>query len=387
MTTFISAMSSISESLLMGRVNMVICSLNCLRILAALALMITPSLLNGNSALRAEKSLSAFPILMYDTDIGLGYGARVKFVDYLKRKESFDLIVFNSTKGERWYVFAFSIPDIEIRQGKRYSFSFDIKAEYDKLLQSNFFGIGPDSSEEDLTNFTFEKKELQLALGRGFSSSFALQGSYVFRNIRYFDVQEGTFNQELESVGEQFSPFFSLLLRYDTSDSQIHPKRGIRFEFQNDFAADFLGNKNAAFHRFSLDFRTYNLLFGNQDVLAFRILLQKISGTDIPLYELSVIGGCSTQDALRGYQMNRFQDRGKLLTNLEYRFPLWKRLGGNVFVDAGSVWPSFSRIDLQQFSVAAGWGLRYYLRDFCARFDMGFSREGLGIYFNFNHVF
>lgn len=362
-------------------------SLRGIRILVAITLMIPPCLLKGNSVLKAEKSVSAFPILMYDTDIGLGYGARAKFVDYIKRKESFDLIVFNSTKGEKWYVFAFSIPDVEIRQGKKYSFSFDIKAEYDKLLKNNFFGIGPDSREEDLTNFTFEKKELKLTLGRGFNSSIIFQGSYVFRNIRYFGIQEGTFKEKLESVQEQFSPFLSLLFRYDTSDSQIHPRRGVRFEFQNDFASSFLGNSNAAFYRLSLDIRMYKLLFGTKDVLAFRILGQKVSGADVPLFELSAIGGCSTQNALRGYQLNRFQDKGKILMNLEYRFPLWKQIGGNVFVDTGTVFPSLAQIDVEQFAVAAGWGLRYYLKDFCARFDMGFSREGVGIYFNFNHVF
>lgn len=48
----------------------------------------------------SERSLSAFPILMYDTDIGLGYGAKVKFVDFLARKESLDVIVFNSSRGK-----------------------------------------------------------------------------------------------------------------------------------------------------------------------------------------------------------------------------------------------------------------------------------------------
>ncbi len=358
-----------------------------IRVFTALALILSPCILFGNSVLKAEKSWSTFPILMYDNDIGLGYGAKAKFVDYLHKKESLDFIVFNSTKGEKWYVFAFSIPDIEVRQRKKYSLSFDMRAEYDKLLKDNFFGIGPDSREEDLTNFTFHKKELQLTLGRGISSSFVLQGSYVFRNIRYSGIQEGAFREKLASVGERFSPYISFLFRYDTSDSQIHPKRGIRIEFRNDFAADFLGNKNTAFHRFILDFRTYKLLFGPKDVWAFRILVQKISGDDIPLYEMSVIGGSSTQNALRGYRMNRFQDKGKILTNLEYRFPLWGRLGGNIFVDAGSVWPSFNRINMQKFALAAGWGLRYYLKDFCARFDMGFSREGMRIYFHFNHVF
>ena len=72
------------------------------------------------------KSLSMFPILMYDTDIGFGYGAKAKFVNYLSVKESFDLMLFGSTKGERLFDFIFSIPDIEIRQGKVYSLSPDV---------------------------------------------------------------------------------------------------------------------------------------------------------------------------------------------------------------------------------------------------------------------
>ena len=96
-----------------------------------------------------KKSLSVFPFLMYNTDIGIGYGGRAKFVNYLSRKESFDFIVFNSSKGARWYVFAFSIPDIEIRQGKKYPISFDLKAEYYKFLNYSFYGTGTDSKKEN----------------------------------------------------------------------------------------------------------------------------------------------------------------------------------------------------------------------------------------------
>lgn len=358
-----------------------------LRRALVLIFFLVPTVVEATSILKAEKSLSVFPILMYDTDIGVGYGAKAKFVHYFSKKESFDLTIFNSTKGERWHVFNFSIPDIEVRQGKKYALSLDIKAEYDKLLKSDFFGMGPESKKQELTNFTFEKKELQFTLGRGFNSFFVIEGSYVFRNIGYFDVKEGFFKETLEAVGEQFSPFVSLLVRYDTSDSSIHPVRGIRFLFQSDLAKNFLGNKNASFYRFSLDLRKYTPLFGSRDVLAFRLFIQKISGSEIPLFEMSVLGGGSTQNAMRGYKMNRFQDKGKVLLNLEYRFPLWKRLGGNIFLDAGSVWSSFKQIEIQKLAADAGWGLRYYLKNFLARFDMGFSKEGVGIYFNFGHVF
>ena len=95
---------------------------------------------------RSYKSWSPMPIVMYDTDIGFGFGGKVKFVDFLKMKESFDLIAFQATKDrkwmENWYVFTFSIPDIEIRQGKRYGLSFDLKAEYDKYQHYYYYGLG-----------------------------------------------------------------------------------------------------------------------------------------------------------------------------------------------------------------------------------------------------
>ncbi len=335
-----------------------------------------------------KKSLSAFPFLMYDKDIGVGYGGKAKFVHYLSRKESFDLIVFNSSKGERWYVFAFSIPDIEIRQGKRYTFSFDFKAEYDKFLKYSFYGLGADSREENESVYTFERKELQLKISRGFTSHFVMELQYALKNVKYFNVEEDRpFTETLNMVGEQFSPYASLLIRYDTSDSQIHPKRGFRILFQNDVASDFLGNKKARFHRFILDFRKYLLLFGQKDVFAFRALVEEISGKRISLFEMPVLGGSSERTAMRGYKLNRFVDKGKFLINAEYRFPVWKKLGGNIFVDGGCIWPSWSDIDISKAVVDIGWGLRYYLENFVVRFDMGFSQEGMRIYFNFGHIF
>ncbi len=148
-----------------------------------------------------------------------------------------------------------------------------------------------------------------------------------------------------------------------------------------------MGNKNAAYFRTSLDVRAYWRLFHSRSVLAVRTLIQKISGYRVPIFEMPVLGGGSEFSALRGFQFNRYRDLGKILFNAECRFSVWHRLGGNLFVDAGSVWPNWKRIQLSAFAVSAGWGLRLNLDEFVVRFDMGFSREGLGIYFNFDHIF
>jgi hypothetical protein len=207
------------------------------------------------------KSLSALPIVMFDNDIGFGYGAKARFVDFLKIRESFDLILFNSSKGERWYVFTFSLPDVEIRQGKAYKFSFDLKAEYDKFLKYSYYGQGMGSQKENETIFTHETKNLNLTFGRGFTPNFVVEASYVFRGIDYYGVLDGPYADQLRGLGKRFAPYVSLAVRYDTSDSQIHPTRGFRLLLQDDLAAGFIGSKDASFNRITLDFRKYMLVF------------------------------------------------------------------------------------------------------------------------------
>lgn len=336
------------------------------------------------------RSFSPFPILMYDSDIGFGYGGRVKFVDYFKKKESLDLILFNSTKGERWYVFTFSIPDFEIRQGKTYKLSFDLKAEYDKFLNYSFYGLGAGAPEENETVFTHETINLPLTLGRGLTPHLVVEAAYVFRWIRYTEPREGPFQEEiaaLASRGRLFVPYLSFVLKYDTSDSQIHPTRGVRFILQDDWAAKFMGSGDFSFNRLTVDFRKYQRVFGTKDVFAVRALVQYVDGNAIPLFDYSSLGGGNTITAMRGYGLNRFLDNGKFLVNAEYRFPIIWRLGGNVFADTGTVWHFLRDIDLGETAFDAGVGLRFYMPDFVARVDVAWSREGMGLYFNFGHIF
>ena len=337
---------------------------------------------------RTYKSLSVMPILMYDPDIGVGYGGKARFVDYLGKKESFDLILFNSSKGERWYVFTFSLPDLEIRQGKTYPLSFDFKAEYDKYLKYNFYGFGPDSRKEGMTVFTHETKSLQFMFGRGITPEFVVSAVYNLRWLNYGNVEPNEpFTDFIRQRGSQFVPFASLMLRYDTSNSQIHPTRGVRLMFQDDIAGGIVGSRDSSYNRITLDLRKYTLVFGDKDVFAVRAMMQYISGSNIPIFDMSSLGGGSELAAMRGYALNRFLDKGKFLANIEYRFPLFWLLGGNAFVDTGNVWPSLDQFSFRTMAIDYGLGLRLYLADFVVRVDYGFSKEGSRLYFNFGHIF
>jgi outer membrane protein assembly factor BamA len=337
------------------------------------------------------RSFSPFPILMYDSDIGFGYGAKLKLVDYLGKHESFDATFFNSTKGERWYVFQFSVPDLEIRQGKRYGLSFDFKAEYDKFLNYSFYGFGAGAPESDRTIFPYETINVPVTFARGISRHVVVEASYTLRWLRFEAAPEGgTYAGDiaaLAAAGRQFRPYLSLVFRYDTSDSQIHPTRGLRLILQDDLAGRGLGSGETSFNRITLDVRKYWAIFGARDVLAVRGLAQYIDGTLIPFFDFASLGGGAPVSAMRGYGLNRFLDKGKFLVNAEYRFPIVWRLGGNVFCDTGTVWPSLRAIDFGKIAFDAGVGLRFYMPDFVVRVDVAWSGEGMGLYFNFGHIF
>jgi len=118
-------------------------------------------------------------------------------------------------------------------------------------------------------------------------------------------------------------------------------------------------------------------------VLAGRLWIQSVSG-DAPYFELSKVGDSWTG---RGYKSGRFLDRAMALASLEYRFPLFRKLGGVAFTDAGRVSPDLGGIRLAGWHPDWGLGLRYYLANFVVRLDVGRSVEGTRIFFMFGQVF
>lgn len=340
---------------------------------------------------KPKPSLSVFPYAVYSTDIGFGAGVMGKVVDLFRRDDSLTGYLFLSTKSERWVFLQFSSPDLQARQGKRYRLSWDVKAEYDLYLKYYFYGLGPDSEKlggglDSSARYLMQR--LSLTVGHAFSPALIVEAGYDLREYRTSDVApDKPYTDLLAAEGNKLSPFLSLTLRFDTSNSQIHPTKGVRLSFQNDFAGPAVGNKSGTFYRWTLDLRGYRRIFGEKDVAAVRVLVQDVVGDEVPLWDLSMLGGGSTMTALRGYVLNRFMDKGKLLLCAEYRFPIWKRIGGTVFGEAGSVWPTLSDISLKKMAPDAGFGLRYYMANLVIRGDIGFSHEGVGVYFNAGHMF
>jgi outer membrane protein assembly complex protein YaeT len=165
---------------------------------------------------------------------------------------------------------------------------------------------------------------------------------------------------------------FALLgLRQNTTDSPIEPRRGGIMNLGTEFAPTFLGS-GLQFFQSVVDWRRYQAIGDSRFVAAGRVrfgLIQPIqSTTQIPISRLFFSGGATS---VRGYKLDYLGPRNLsgdpvggetvLELSLEGRFPLpiYEKIGGVVFIDAGNVFSKIHNLDLGQLKYAPGVGLRY----------------------------
>lgn len=339
-----------------------------------------------DAAAISRASIEPLPIISYDTDTRFGYGAKLFLFNLMKMKESFDMVLFNSTKGERWYRGVFSYPDFESRQGTVYPIAFDFTFDYDKWIKNNFYGVGNNSLLSNHEFYTREPMEFDLGFSRGFTSQIVGQAIIKHESIRNFNFEDSSRLEVLApSLNSSTARYTSidLTLRLDTRNSFVNPSHGIVLQGESEFSPSWsLGN--TSFTRLGGWFQYYSVLFYPTTVFALRVGLQRMIGDSLPVQVLTSIGGTNN---LRGYPQDRYLDKASALMNAELRFPIFWRIGGVVGADAGKVWQSLSSADLRDWAFNPVVGLRLYMDNYVVRADLGFGRDGTGFYFNFGQLF
>ncbi|MFT5957751.1 MAG: outer membrane protein assembly factor BamA [Flavobacteriales bacterium] len=131
------------------------------------------------------------------------------------------------------------------------------------------------------------------------------------------------------------------------------------------------------------DTRVYKPM-GKNNVLAAQLLGQ-FNVDDVPFNQLALMGG---ESLMRGYYYGRYRDNNQLAAQVEYRFlPIpfnfTDRIGAAVFAGAGSVFNQVNTLEISDFVISGGAGLRVLLfpkKDIWTRLDVAFTREGAGFY-------
>jgi outer membrane protein assembly complex protein YaeT len=213
----------------------------------------------------------------------------------------------------------------------------------------------------------------QSRLERDIPWNLRLYFGYGLEIARPFDIPIETLIRLAGTQPEKtYRSSFGLLgLRQDTTDSHIDPHRGGVMNLANEYAPTYLGS-DMQFFQTVLDWRRYHTIGDTNLVAAGRVrfgIIQPIQETtQIPISRLFFSGGANS---VRGYKLDYLGPRNPsgdpiggeavMEFSLEARFPLpiYQKIGGVVFIDAGNVYPKIHNLDLGQLKYSPGFGVRY----------------------------
>jgi len=170
----------------------------------------------------------------------------------------------------------------------------------------------------------------------------------------------------------------------DTRNRIFYPEQGVFHQASLAFFGPYFGS-DFTYQRFRLDLRSYWTLFSDH-VLAVQWVTQLIQGQPA-MYQQSVLGG---NELMRGYWEGRFRDLHMIASQVEYRLPLFWRMGMVGFLGLGNV--SQQAVDLVTtgFKPSYGVGLRFAVdqtQKVNARMDVAWGSNTSGFYLQLGEVF
>ncbi|MEO8634453.1 MAG: hypothetical protein ABI587_04150 [Gemmatimonadales bacterium] len=108
----------------------------------------------------------------------------------------------------------------------------------------------------------------------------------------------------------------------------------------------------------AVDARVYLPVRRAGDVIALALYGQW-NGSGVPIQAMSMLGGITTQELMRGVYLGRFRDQHELVAQADYRGHLKGRFGYVVYGSAGNVFGSAGRALFDAMKFTYGAGLRF----------------------------
>ena len=353
------------------------------------------------------RTFGVYPIGAYESGFGISAGAKMVHRDMFGRRESADLKALYGGRYTQEY-------SLELSTGDRFSrLRAGLETEIQRRPTERFFGIGNgdlvdasaivtpiDPLESDVAvasryrqDSVLARAELDLALGGHLFA--AGRTGLERRELGRSDDPSGD-----AALADVYDPaavvgfteivdtsYSELELRLDTRRpanryaSAAMPSRGVLVAGRAGYDRE-IGASRPGFFRFEADLQAYLDLYEGTRALGFRLLAVQIDAEadEVAFFKLPRLGG---DTLLRGYQTDRFRDRGLLLATAEYKFELNPRyLAGFLFVDAGRVQRSILDPELGGLRVGFGGGLQLHSpTSFLMRLHVASSSDG-GVFLN-----
>jgi len=174
------------------------------------------------------------------------------------------------------------------------------------------------------------------------------------------------------------------ILTLDRRDEPLDPTRGSLHLFSVETATRYLGG-DVSFLKARLETAWFlDWLRPTVIVLGGRLGLATTLGDTpaLPIQDRFFAGGATT---VRGYREDRLGPldargnpvggNGLAIANLEWRFPIWRWIGGTLFFDAGAVTPEVRDLHWDAFRSGAGGGIRIKTPVGPVRVDVGYALQ------------
>ncbi|MEX0812014.1 MAG: BamA/TamA family outer membrane protein [Chitinophagales bacterium] len=316
------------------------------------------------------------PLIAYTPETNWMFGASVAHL-YRLKDDSLSNVSYTSLTGfytlNRQYVF-------------NLQFQFNFKENTNRLEGAavfekypfQYFGLGNWNTSEDREAYNSNQMVLKLRYLRKVLPGFFIGLQVRHQSAYNIEAQKegGLFDQGLVPGGDGFDATgIGANLTYDTRDNPFYPFEGHYMQLSNHNYLDILGS-DMQFYNLKFDLRSYVNPGNRAHVLAFQSVFDFNIGEQPPFLMMAQIGG---EQLLRGILRGKYRDRHMLLTQFEYRFPIWWRFSGAVFGGAAEVMDQWSDLDWPGVRLAGGAGLRFTLNAqerLNIRFDVGFGPDG-----------
>lgn len=235
---------------------------------------------------------------------------------------------------------------------------FWTKADY-RHYPNAFWGTGNDAPEASREWYLSSGPRIQTQIRRQLVGAFFLELRGDAEFLRNSDFLEGGLLATGRIPGARSGRVVGVgpTILLDTRNHLLVPREGGFYELSYMQFHGFLGGEFdfakmvANLRRFMPAFQTH--------VIAVQLYLEASMG-NTPFHRLALIGG---QRLLRGYFEGRFRDRYLMASQVEYRMPLFWRLGAVAFLGAGAVAPTLGTFALRNSKWSLGGGLRFRLNE------------------------
>lgn len=243
-----------------------------------------------------------------------------------------------------------------------------------------FYGIGNASLKTGEERYEYNLLSFKSLFLKKVYPSVFLGVDYHYEKEYGFKYTQGGILEDGSIIGHDggVQSAVGLVGIYDSRDNVINTYKGSLLEISSYFYKPQIGS--------TFDFTFLNVLYQKywrvkgRQILALQTKARYGFG-DVPFLDMSNVGN---DDILRGYPKNRFRDVNFLGGQVEYRFPLFWRLGMVTFAGAGDVFNKHSDLAMSKLKYSVGAGLRFVVNPaerLNIRLDYGYGREGGYFYF------